>query len=255
MKGFRAPRRSWPLSRGSRGRIILTWLGLTIGTWVLVISLQLLMWQLILFAAKASHSYFYARTVYPLAVQLLSAIVATIVGPIYPIALTLIYYDQRIRREGFDIEHMMAAAGMTANEWMLSSDEAATATEKVPIVGEFGEKDPAGAKARSILLAFSARLKSCPDTKPRQESFSAVAKARSILLAFSARLKSCPDTRAPATDLAALRTPKKRKFRLEEMKEESYNPTLNAKNAFRMGHPTVVNEHPPASCSLQEFPA
>jgi hypothetical protein len=26
----------------------------------------------------------------------------------------LFYFDQRVRKEGFDIEHMMAAAGMTA---------------------------------------------------------------------------------------------------------------------------------------------
>jgi hypothetical protein len=34
------------------------------------------------------------------------------IGPIYAIGLTLFYYDQRIRREGFDIEWMMRAAGL-----------------------------------------------------------------------------------------------------------------------------------------------
>jgi hypothetical protein len=43
-----------------------------------------------------------------------AAIVAILVGPIFPIAATLFYYDQRIRREGFDIEWMMSAAGMNA---------------------------------------------------------------------------------------------------------------------------------------------
>jgi len=33
-------------------------------------------------------------------------------GPIYPTAVTLFYYDQRIRLEGYDIERMMAAAGL-----------------------------------------------------------------------------------------------------------------------------------------------
>jgi hypothetical protein len=32
----------------------------------------------------------------------------------YPIALTLFYYDQRIRHEGYDIERMMETAGMIA---------------------------------------------------------------------------------------------------------------------------------------------
>jgi hypothetical protein len=35
-------------------------------------------------------------------------------GPLFPIAITLFYYDQRIRHEGFDIEMMMNAAGMNA---------------------------------------------------------------------------------------------------------------------------------------------
>ena len=33
-------------------------------------------------------------------------------GYVYPIAITLFYYDQRIRLEGYDIERMMAAAGL-----------------------------------------------------------------------------------------------------------------------------------------------
>jgi hypothetical protein len=40
--------------------------------------------------------------------------IGTLVGPLFPIALTVFYYDQRIRKEGFDIEWMMAAAGMSA---------------------------------------------------------------------------------------------------------------------------------------------
>jgi hypothetical protein len=33
---------------------------------------------------------------------------------LYPIALTLFYYDQRIRREGYDIERLMDSAGLNA---------------------------------------------------------------------------------------------------------------------------------------------
>jgi hypothetical protein len=49
--------------------------------------------------------------------------------------------------------------------------------EKVRTKGELGKKHPSGAKARHILLALSARLKSCPDTKPLRLSFSAACKA------------------------------------------------------------------------------
>jgi len=36
----------------------------------------------------------------------------TLIGPIYATGLTLFYYDQRVRKEGFDIEWMMQAAGL-----------------------------------------------------------------------------------------------------------------------------------------------
>jgi len=36
--------------------------------------------------------------------------------PVYAIALMLFYYDQRIRKEGFDIEWMMARAGLMPGE-------------------------------------------------------------------------------------------------------------------------------------------
>jgi hypothetical protein len=36
-------------------------------------------------------------------------------GPISAIAITLVYYDQRIRREAFDISHMMSLMNKTGN--------------------------------------------------------------------------------------------------------------------------------------------
>jgi hypothetical protein len=38
--------------------------------------------------------------------------VQALTRPVYAIALLLFYYDQRIRREGFDIEWLMQKAGM-----------------------------------------------------------------------------------------------------------------------------------------------
>lgn len=37
----------------------------------------------------------------------------TLIGPIYSTGLTLFYYDQRVRKEGFDLEWMMRSAGLT----------------------------------------------------------------------------------------------------------------------------------------------
>jgi hypothetical protein len=36
----------------------------------------------------------------------------SLAAPVFSIALSLFYYDQRIRKEGFDIERMMETAGM-----------------------------------------------------------------------------------------------------------------------------------------------
>jgi hypothetical protein len=46
--------------------------------------------------------------------QVAGFVVNTLIGPIYATGLTLFYYDQRIRNEGFDIEWMMRSAGLTA---------------------------------------------------------------------------------------------------------------------------------------------
>ncbi len=48
-------------------------------------------------------------------IQAAGAAIHAVLVPLYPIAITLIYYDQRIRQEGFDIEMMMDRAGMNAN--------------------------------------------------------------------------------------------------------------------------------------------
>jgi hypothetical protein len=54
-----------------------------------------------------------ASSFFPEVIRIASgALITTLLGPIFPIALTLFYYDQRIRQEGFDIERMMEAAGL-----------------------------------------------------------------------------------------------------------------------------------------------
>lgn len=45
--------------------------------------------------------------------QILGFFTTTFVGPIYATGFTLFYYDQRVRKEGFDIEIMMLTAGLT----------------------------------------------------------------------------------------------------------------------------------------------
>lgn len=110
--GLKAMRRSWKLSRSGRGRVVAIWLMIETFGWILMYGLQLLYrWGMI-----SSHAWPHLssawRMSYFAGAYTLNAIVSAFVGPLYPIALTLIYYDQRIRREGYDIEKMMEAAGL-----------------------------------------------------------------------------------------------------------------------------------------------
>ncbi len=106
LKPRAAIRRSVQLSKGSRGRIFL------LGLLTLIIQLGLTgITQGTFIVLQLRH-----KEGLPLWVSVLQQLFAfltnTFVGPIYATGFTLFYYDQRVRKEGFDIEHMMHAAGM-----------------------------------------------------------------------------------------------------------------------------------------------
>jgi hypothetical protein len=106
LKARAAIRRSIQLSKGSRGRIFM------LGFLALIIQLGLTgITQGFFIVVGIQH-----QGVLPVWMSILQQILAfftnTFVGPIYATGFTLFYYDQRIRKEGFDIEHMMHAAGM-----------------------------------------------------------------------------------------------------------------------------------------------
>jgi len=110
---FSALKRSWRLTKGSRVRLMLTLFLIILIGW----GLNMLL---------ASSTYFFLRIfpygwgrwhhffLYHLLYSLLDAITSTLISPVFPIAVTLFYYDQRIRREGYDVERMMESAGMNA---------------------------------------------------------------------------------------------------------------------------------------------
>jgi hypothetical protein len=108
LKARKAIRRSVELSRGARGRIFLLAL--------LVVAIQLglgLITQLFFIVATFKH-----HGELTAGMRVLQQIVAfctnTFVGPIYATGFTLFYYDQRVRKEGYDIEWMMRSAGLSA---------------------------------------------------------------------------------------------------------------------------------------------
>jgi hypothetical protein len=80
--------------------------------WVLTWGLEFLVGQAMFWVGRLLHLANAMRNLYGSAAFLLVTAIYAFVGPIYPIALTLFYYDQRVRKEGYDIERMMETAGM-----------------------------------------------------------------------------------------------------------------------------------------------
>jgi hypothetical protein len=103
----KAMKRSIELSKGSRGRIFL------LGLMIMIIELGLvgISQGFFILAAFKNHM------VLPVWAQILQQVVGfltnSFIGPMYATGLTLFYYDQRIRKEGYDIEWMMEAAGLS----------------------------------------------------------------------------------------------------------------------------------------------
>jgi hypothetical protein len=107
LKAINALRRSIDLSKGARGRIFV--LGLLIGA--IKIGLVLVTQIFIVIAAFRNQGQLGPGLT--AISQIISFFTNTFLGPIYATGITLFYYDQRIRKEGFDIEWMMQAAGLT----------------------------------------------------------------------------------------------------------------------------------------------
>jgi len=102
-----ALKRSIHLTKESRGRIFILWL------LVFIIEIGLVMITQIFFMIAAfKHPYDVPAWMEALS-QVIGFFTNAFVGPILAAGITLFYYDQRIRKEGFDIEWMMQAAGLT----------------------------------------------------------------------------------------------------------------------------------------------
>jgi hypothetical protein len=106
----KAIRRSIELSKGSRGRIFV--LGLLIS----VIQLGLVAVTQVFFIVAAFKQHGQLPVWAQITQQIVGFFTNSFIGPMYATGLTLFYYDQRMRKEGFDIEWMMEAAGMTKPE-------------------------------------------------------------------------------------------------------------------------------------------
>jgi hypothetical protein len=123
----KALKRSWRLSKGCGWRVFSSWLlaaGLGAAaagavSWVLLLMRSRCFDGEMIFRIKMIAIFGWKPGCVPVPVVqsarlLADTLLGVLIGPIFPIAATLIYYDQRIRKEGYDIERMMDAAGLNA---------------------------------------------------------------------------------------------------------------------------------------------
>ncbi len=108
--------RSWKLSQGTRGRIFV--LFLLVAALAMVLSMiGYIPFLIIVGVSTAAGNGAQHATAALVAAELVQFLVnfcvQTLLAPVSWIALVLFYFDQRIRKEGYDIEWMMALAGMT----------------------------------------------------------------------------------------------------------------------------------------------
>jgi len=107
LKVHRSLKRSAMLTKGARGRIFV--MVLLVLAVVTVISYAVQIPMLFLFFVHKSQLTFAAQMFSSFGIFLSSSFVI----PIWSIALTLFYYDQRIRKEGYDVEWLMEQAAVT----------------------------------------------------------------------------------------------------------------------------------------------
>jgi hypothetical protein len=105
IKGGTAVRRSVELSKGRRGQIFLAILLGIVVLYALAIVFQGPFYATIVLAKLKGH----LPTWLVLSMSVSATIGGIIAGPLLMIALVLCYYDSRIRKEGFDLQHMMAS--------------------------------------------------------------------------------------------------------------------------------------------------
>jgi hypothetical protein len=124
LKARKAIRRSIELAKDSWGRIIL------LALLVFVIKFMLVMvTQAFVFVAAFKHPGQMPGPGTQALSQVLGFFTNSFLGPIWAAGITLFYYDQRVRKEGYDIEWMMQAAGLTGPVTLPSGAGSAASAE------------------------------------------------------------------------------------------------------------------------------
>lgn len=104
--------RSWTLSKRAYGRMFIAWILSAVISVSIMLLVEVLKFALLPLIEGTQWNLQRPHGV--LWITYAFYISTVLVAPLIPIAITFIYYDQRIRLEGIDVEWMMDAAGMNA---------------------------------------------------------------------------------------------------------------------------------------------
>ncbi len=115
-------RRSVLLTRGRRGHIFLTLLVAVVIAYVGVMVFQM-PFMIAMFLAMARGHW---QSWLAFASSISGAVGSSLTGPIFMIAIVLLYYDARIRKEGFDLQYMMSTLDNPPSAPPVSAPEAAS---------------------------------------------------------------------------------------------------------------------------------
>jgi hypothetical protein len=108
-KGLRdATSRSAELTKGNRGRIFMIYFLFMVLTYIVI-----MLWEIPILAAIGAFAHGQRpMTAFPVWTQIAFPVCTflsqCLVGPLLTIALSLVYYDQRVRKEAFDLQLMMS---------------------------------------------------------------------------------------------------------------------------------------------------
>ncbi len=108
VKARTALQRSATLTKGSRSRILAIWTVLFLLTWVMSVALSVPV--AIAFAMTGNAASPYAQVANAVA----SFVAGALAGPVVTIAMVLVYYDERVRKEAFDIDLLLSQSGSQA---------------------------------------------------------------------------------------------------------------------------------------------
>jgi hypothetical protein len=103
--------RSKALTEGAKGRMFVIYALVLIVTYAVILGIQAIVVAVggAALGKEAANS-----LMFNIVAQITAFIGTTLVGPLGMIAFTIAYYDQRVRKEGFDIQFMMQGVQQSA---------------------------------------------------------------------------------------------------------------------------------------------